>query len=381
MPLRFLLFEGVFAYFCLLDNYNFKRTMDTILISVLFSVLVFLTLRQIAKNSCSIIPVEVNARLTPKLLVSAAVAVLSALAGGLYVPHYVFFCLTTLTVALYPLTSSVITYSWSRMITAVSISLEILAASVMMVLSLVFNIEVGEAVWVYLSVALSSAAVLVFLAGIFCHIADTANVMRTASVWNTVCLYVDTVYSLILLLFTVFLLIFNIYVMLLLQISLVVALCMRIRNSSEFVIMTDHERRIVESMRVSQTEYSGETPGTDQLYINIYERVLRYFDVHKPYLNSELTINDIVDVIYTNRMYISKAISHCTGRNFCQFVNYHRVAHAVELFRNNPHLKVVDLTNQCGFNSTTSFSSAFRLYMGEKPGDWCREERVRLSKK
>ena len=212
MPLRFLLFEGVFAYFCLLDNYNFKRTMDTILISVLFSVLVFLTLRQIAKNSCSIIPVEVNARLTPMLLVSAAAAVLSALSGDLDVPHYVFFCLIALSVALFPLTSSVIPYSWSRMIAVVSISLEILAASVMMVLRLAFCIEISETVWLYLSVALSSAAVLVFLAGIFCHIADTANVMRIASVWNTVCLYVDTVYSLILLLFTVFLLIFNIYV-------------------------------------------------------------------------------------------------------------------------------------------------------------------------
>ena len=134
-------------------------------------------------------------------------------------------------------------------------------------------------------------------------------------------------------------------------------------------------------MKVSQVDFVGETPGTDQLYKNIYERLLRYFDLHKPYLNNELTINDIVEVVFTNKLYISKAINHCTGRNFCQFVNYYRVTHAVALFREDPQLKVIELTSRSGFNSTTSFSAAFKLYMGEKPGDWCRKERVRLSKK
>ena len=134
-------------------------------------------------------------------------------------------------------------------------------------------------------------------------------------------------------------------------------------------------------MKVSQSEFAGESPGTISLYNNIYERLLEYFEKRQPYLNSELTINDVVDVVLTNKLYISKAISHCTGRNFCQFVNYYRITHAVKLFRENPMLKVVELSAKSGFNSTVSFSAAFRLYMGENPGDWCRKERARLSKK
>ena len=116
------------------------------------------------------------------------------------------------------------------------------------------------------------------------------------------------------------------------------------------------------------------------MYKNLYERVLEYFVEEKPYLNPNLTINDIVEVVFSNKLYISKAISQYTGRNFCQFVNYYRVIHAVELYRNNTNLKVLELASRSGFNSVVSFGMAFRLYMGEKPGDWCRKEKYRLDK-
>lgn len=54
--------------------------------------------------------------------------------------------------------------------------------------------------------------------------------------------------------------------------------------------------------------------------------------------------------------------------------------YAVELFRSDPTLKVLELATKCGFNSVVSFGMAFRLYMGEKPGDWCRREKFRLEK-
>ena len=116
------------------------------------------------------------------------------------------------------------------------------------------------------------------------------------------------------------------------------------------------------------------------MYNNIYERLLRYFETKRPYLDNGLTINDVVAVMYTNKLYISRAISHCSGRNFCQFVNYYRIKHSVEVFRRNPELKVAELAVQSGFNSVPSFTMAFKLYMDENPSDWIRRERNRLSK-
>ena len=133
-------------------------------------------------------------------------------------------------------------------------------------------------------------------------------------------------------------------------------------------------------MKISHADNAQESAGTIMLYKNIYDRVLDYFIECKPYLNPNLTINDVVEVVFSNKLYISKAISQCTGRNFCQFVNYYRIMYAVEMFRSDTNLKVLELATKSGFNSVVSFGMAFRLYMGEKPGDWCRREKFRLEK-
>ena len=97
-------------------------------------------------------------------------------------------------------------------------------------------------------------------------------------------------------------------------------------------------------------------------------------------LKSDLIIDDLVKVVFSNKLYISRAISQITGRNFCQFVNYYRIMYSVETFRANPELKVTELASLSGFNSLVSFSMAFRLYMNENPSDWIRKERTRKTK-
>lgn len=158
------------------------------------------------------------------------------------------------------------------------------------------------------------------------------------------------------------------------------ALGMRVGVDSLFVIWQRQERRIVESMKMSQTDVSKTSSKTNELYGDIYARIVALFEIEKPYLNSELTINDVVKKIFTNKLYISRAISQFTGRNFCQFVNYYRVAYSIKIFRANPDLKVVELANQSGFNSSVSFSMAFRLFMSECPSDWCRKERSKIAR-
>ena len=220
------------------------------------------------------------------------------------------------------------------------------------------------------------------------RIREIRLVMNSGNVWSSVCMMTDVLYllSLIIELFVLFMslhisgtsarVIVSI-VSFLLTLELV-ALVFRISMNSLFVIWRRHERRIVESMKISYGDRVNERSKTNDIYRDIYVRIVNYFENEKPYLNSELTINDVVKVIFTNKLYISKAISQFTGRNFCQFVNYYRVSYSIQLFRANPDLKVVEMATQSGFNSTVSFSMAFRLYMSECPSDWCRKEKLKL---
>jgi AraC-like DNA-binding protein len=350
----------------------------TILLSVAF---IFLSIKQILRNQYGPELIDEKVRLAPMAILSTSAGLLANLCVGGIVISRITLHLSLCLFPLYFMSLSMIPARWATISAIAASSLEI-AMSVAAILNVFFfHVHAGPEIFLYLTISVNCLAAFFFLYAVYRRIADLRLVMRTGTVWSMINLSVDSVYMVFLLLISLAATFASELVTALLQGSLIVALSIRFINSSVFVILTDHERRIVESMKLSHVDYTCDNPGINRLYDNIYERVLKCFETRKPYLDHELTINDIVDVVYTNKQYISKAISHCTGRNFCQFVNYYRVTYAVEMFRNNPHIKVLELADMSGFNSPNSFNSAFKLYMGEKPSDWCRKERARLLRK
>lgn len=210
--------------------------------------------------------------------------------------------------------------------------------------------------------------------------------MQSGTVWTVMCLAVDSLYALSLVFLIGFYAAFPdcrwVCAVSFLFLTLVLmALGARIAYDSVFSVFQKHERRIVESMRISPVESASVSPGEENVYKELYDRIQTFFDEEKPFLNGNLTINDVVARVFSNKVYISRAICQCTGRNFCQYVNYHRVMFAMECFRHNPELKISELWPLCGFNTIVSFNMAFRLIMEENPSDWCRKEKIRLSKK
>ena len=229
-----------------------------------------------------------------------------------------------------------------------------------------------------------AAGQLAFILSIFHRVRDVRAVLKAGSIWTGLSLWVDAVYvgifSIIAIAYVLFWRISPLSCAVsLLFAAAVPAFCIRLSKGAVFVFLDRHERRIVESMKVSQMEIPNDGTRMDVIYKELYERVVEYFETDKPYLKGELTINDVVLAVYSNKVYISRAISQFTGRNFCQFVNYYRIMYAVDAFRENTELKVAELSELCGFNSVVSFSMAFRLFMNENPSDWCRKERFRLS--
>ena len=228
---------------------------------------------------------------------------------------------------------------------------------------------------------------LMLVIGLCRRLRSVKAIVRAGTVWTYLCLAVDALYVIFLLLLTMgFQLVSHLssdpycrtlYIFPLLTGLMLTALGLRKADDVVFVLWRRQERRIVESMKVTKVETAVDPVGIDDVYQEIYERVVAYFEQEKPFLDNALTINDLVRALYSNKLYISRAISQFTGRNFCQFVNYHRVVYSMELFRNNPEMKIHELASGCGFNSDVSYNMAFRLFMGETPGEWCRKERNR----
>lgn len=220
---------------------------------------------------------------------------------------------------------------------------------------------------------------------------DVKSVMKSGNVWSFVTLSVDFIYvlapvlvmSIVLLMSVMFPRMpdFPVLVAVTFLILEIVAIAARVSGSSAFVLLHDHERLIVESMKISHMDVSSVSdPRAEEQYKELYERIVLYFEMSKPYLDGNLTINDLVKAVYSNKVYISKAICHYTGRNFRQFVNYYRIMYSMNIFRENPEMKVSELAESCGFNTIVSFTMAFRLFMNETPSEWCRKERSKILK-
>ena len=244
----------------------------------------------------------------------------------------------------------------------------------------------------YIFASLFSVAVMIayIIWVIWRFLFNVKLVLRSGTVWNVVSASIEIVY----LITIVFILSVSAgiiclgneryaqlaYLPLIMLWFALLGLSFRINSDCAMIFCHRMERRILESLKVAVVELPNDITRTDATYQDIYDRIVAYFETEKPYLRSDLIIDDLVKVVFSNKLYISRAISQITGRNFCQFVNYYRIMYSVESFRKNPELKATELASLSGFNSLVSFSMAFRLYMNENPSDWIRKERNRKAK-
>ena len=103
-------------------------------------------------------------------------------------------------------------------------------------------------------------------------------------------------------------------------------------------------------------------------------RIRQLMDEQQPYLNAELKLTDLATRLATNRNAISACINsqcHCT---FSHFVNSYRIAHAKQLLRLSPEMKMTEVWMQSGFAAESSFFRAFKTITGMTPNEWKEKE-------
>lgn len=107
--------------------------------------------------------------------------------------------------------------------------------------------------------------------------------------------------------------------------------------------------------------------GTEEL--RLYERIRELFDREKVYLDANLSLRRLADILETNTKYLSQVINHFSGNNFLTFVNGYRVALIKQRIRENEHLSKTffGIAQQCGFKNKSTFYKVFRDMTGQTP--------------
>lgn len=100
------------------------------------------------------------------------------------------------------------------------------------------------------------------------------------------------------------------------------------------------------------------------------ETLEAWMQSERPYLNPEFRLMDMRQVLPLNRTYLSQLINTEYGCNFYQFVTNYRIDEAKRLMRENPDMKIQDISEQCGFSSPTVFARVFARETGMLPREW-----------
>lgn len=126
-------------------------------------------------------------------------------------------------------------------------------------------------------------------------------------------------------------------------------------NKQRSVLTTDEHCQTPVSLEQKQDKISV---NAEQLSL-IKQKLLRLFEEEKIFLNKDLTIWDVANVLGTNRTYISMIINNDLEQNFSAFVNSYRVKYAQSLLESNPNIGKQNLVEMSGFGSVASMKRAF----------------------
>jgi AraC-like DNA-binding protein len=116
-------------------------------------------------------------------------------------------------------------------------------------------------------------------------------------------------------------------------------------------------------------ERSGLKDADAEKYLS---RLLRHMDTKKPYLDPDLTIQDIAESLNIPRHYLTQVINEKLNKNFYQFINEYRVEEVKKLLLDKEYQKftMTAIAFEAGFNSKSAFNSAFKEITGMTPTEY-----------
>ncbi len=111
----------------------------------------------------------------------------------------------------------------------------------------------------------------------------------------------------------------------------------------------------------------------EQLHVSqqvIIKKLVQAFEQDKLFLNSKLNIVDLVQLVGTNRSYISAIINKQFNQNFCAYVNGYRLSELERVYLSNPSLSNEQLAEKCGFGSFNSMKRAIAYRTELSVAEW-----------
>ena len=114
---------------------------------------------------------------------------------------------------------------------------------------------------------------------------------------------------------------------------------------------------------------SNLTPGQIEEY---KKQLLALLHTEKPFLNPHLSLADLSEKLSVSTKHLSQVINQSFNKNFFDFINTYRIQEVQQILKESEDdkLTVLEAMYEAGFNSKSSFNTAFKKETGQTPSEF-----------
>ncbi len=111
--------------------------------------------------------------------------------------------------------------------------------------------------------------------------------------------------------------------------------------------------------------------------LDIFVKLNALFENEQIYLQPDLKLKNLADMLGTNTRYLSQVVNKRTGKNILYFINKFRIETAKKKIINPEfsHLTTYGIAQLCGFRNKSTFYKVFKEFEGVTPKDFIKNLR------
>lgn len=150
-------------------------------------------------------------------------------------------------------------------------------------------------------------------------------------------------------------------------VQITIALTLLFSTALIFIKRKNRKAEVVSS--ANKAEGNNSRQNIEQLR-EIAEKLDYILRNNKMYTNPELTIQDLAEIIGTNRSYVSSSINIFYNQNFCTYINQYRLNDLKDTIIEEGKVTQKELAVKCGFGSIDTMKRAIKQKTGLTMKDW-----------
>lgn len=142
-------------------------------------------------------------------------------------------------------------------------------------------------------------------------------------------------------------------------------------NNPSLFRTVDSKLKLVQHI-IFEEKNNNQFAVNDQVYNEELLKLKKYMVEKEPFLDPSLTIQNIATAIEIPVRDLSLLINHTLKQHFYNFINAYRIEKAMDILKDDTKNKVtiLEILYDVGFNSKSSFNTAFKKHTGYTPTDY-----------